>query len=127
MYKTDHKKELISIFEDNKDKSFSAVDLVIELKEKMNKTTIYRQLKSLEESSTIRRIYNPKTETYEYQYANGCSSHLHLKCKKCGEIIHLSCSEANAFISHIYENHGFVIDNLSTTVFGICKECLKNV
>ena len=28
MYKTDHKKELISVFENNKDRTFSAVDLV---------------------------------------------------------------------------------------------------
>ncbi len=124
MYKTDHKLELINIFENNKDKTYSAVALVEELKEKMNKTTIYRQLKSLEKNSTIRRVYNPNTETYEYQYSNGCNSHLHLKCKSCGNVIHLSCSEANSFMEHIYENHGFRIDNLSTTIFGICKECM---
>ena len=61
MYKTDHKLELINIFENNKDKTYSAVALVEELKEKMNKTTIYRQLKSLEKNSTIRRVYNPNT------------------------------------------------------------------
>ena len=125
MYKTDHKKELISVFENNKDRTFSAVDLVEEFKEKMNKTTIYRQLKSLEDNSTIRRVYNPKTEGYEYQYSNGCNSHLHLKCKKCGKVIHLSCKDAEIFMNHIYETHGFIIDNLSTTIFGICKECMK--
>ena len=45
MYSTNHKKQLIDLFEQNKDSVFSATYLVDNLKNTMNKATVYRQLK----------------------------------------------------------------------------------
>lgn len=123
MYKTEHKKALIEIFEANNTKSFSAVQLVDDLSDIMNKATIYRQLKSLEEDMVIRKVYNTDLKMYEYQYANNCHEHFHLKCAKCGKTIHLECKEANSFVKHIYETHGFSINQYSSDINGICKDC----
>lgn len=123
MYKTDHKRLLIDIFENNKAKSYSAVKLICDLDNVMNKATIYRQLKSLEEEKIIRKVYNNDLKMYEYQYADDCHNHFHLKCVKCGKITHLKCSEANSFVNHIYEAHGFSINQYSSDINGICKDC----
>lgn len=125
MYNTEKKELLLNIFKTNKDRSFSATTLVTDLKDSINKATIYRQLKMLEEKAIIRKTYNNETNSYEYQYATNCREHLHLKCEKCGNIIHLSCKEANLFINHILKNHGFCIDQYSSNITGICKECMQ--
>ncbi len=125
MYKTNHRKLLIDIFEENKNKSFTTTYLVDNLKDSMNKTTIYRQLKLLEEEKIIRKMYNDEVQVYEYQYYKNCDNHLHLKCKNCGRITHLTCMDASIFIHHILETHGFSIDQLTSTLYGTCKEFLS--
>lgn len=124
MYNTEKKKLLIDLFENNKDKSYQANELISDFKTDMNKATIYRQLQKLEDAKVIRKVYNEKTKTYEYQYANNCSNHLHLKCIKCGNLIHLSCQEADLFINHILNIHGFSVNQFSSSINGICKECI---
>ena len=123
MYSTEHKRLLINIFEENKEISFSAGYLVDNLKDSMNKATVYRQLKSLEEEHIIRKNFNNESNSYEYQLAKNCNEHLHLKCRNCGKIIHLECKEAVGFINHIFETHGFSINQYFTSIEGICKEC----
>lgn len=123
MYKTDHKKVLMNLFESNPDNTYSGKALVDSLKNEMNKATVYRQLKALEDEDYIRKIYNPKDNSYEYQYSENCHEHFHLMCKECGRIIHLTCKEANVFISHISAEHSFLIDPDSTSISGLCKEC----
>lgn len=123
MYCTEHKKLLIDIFEANEDVAFSANYLVDNLKNKMNKATIYRQLKSLEEEQIIRKNFNDESNSYEYQLARNCSEHLHLKCRVCGKITHLECKEAAGFIRHIFETHGFSVNQYFTSIEGVCREC----
>lgn len=125
MYETNKKRLLYSLFENNKDETYLATDLVDNLSDDMNKATIYRQLKKLEEKKLIRKTFNEKKNSYEYQYAQKCSEHLHLKCAGCGKNIHLSCSEANSFVNHIMDNHGFIINQYSSSILGLCKECNK--
>ena len=124
MYNTEKKKLLLDLFEKNQNKKYPATTLVEDLKDEMNKATIYRQLQKLEQAKIIRKIYNEKIKAYEYQYSYNCSEHLHLKCIKCGNIIHLSCNEANIFINHILNNHGFSINQFTSSINGICKECI---
>ena len=57
MYNTEKKELLLNIFKTNKDKAFTATSLVTDLKDTINKATIYRQLKALEEKSIIRKNY----------------------------------------------------------------------
>lgn len=123
MYQTEHKKLLIDLFENNKEKSYSASYLVEKFSGKINKATIYRQLQNLEASKILRKTYDTEKETHVYQYNNDCGNHLHLLCANCGKIIHLNCGEANSFISHTIKEHEFYIDLLKSNIIGICKEC----
>lgn len=123
MYNTTKKQVLIDLFGQNQDSYYSAKDITNKLADKMDKATIYRQLQRLENENYIRKTYNDKTGSYEYQYSNDCDSHFHLKCSSCGRIIHLRCSDANVFTAHILDTHGFKISQNNTTLYGLCKEC----
>ena len=123
MYNTSNQQKLLDIFTNNKDKTFTGVELVELLKDEMNKATIYRQLNKLEENNEIIKFYNSKDDIYEYQLYQHCNQHLHLKCLKCGKIVHLKCDETEGFLSHIEKHHGFSVDKETTIIYGICKEC----
>ena len=123
MYNTSNQQMLLDIFINNKEKTFTAIELIDLLKDKMNKATIYRQLIKLEESKDIIKFYNNLDDIYEYQLYQECKEHLHLKCVKCGKVVHLKCGETNAFLSHIKDYHGFNVDKMKTVIYGICKEC----
>lgn len=123
MYKTNKHEIIVELFKNNSNTSFPATVLVDKFSDKMNKATIYRQLKSLESSNYISKTYNQSTKTYEYQLANDCKNHLHLKCVNCGRIIHLECHEAKLLIEHINNEHGFTINQYESTFYGLCKEC----
>ena len=49
--------------------------------------------------------------------------HLHLKCVKCGKIIHLECHFMEEISHHIEESHGFTLQCKNSILYGVCKEC----
>ncbi len=123
MYKTKTRDSIINFFKDNKQVSFSSIDLISYFKGKIDKATIYRNLKTLESELIIHKVYNEKTNLYEYQLSDDCLNHFHLKCLKCGKTIHLKCSEANEFINHISIEHSFIVKESMTTIYGMCEWC----
>lgn len=123
MYNTKSKEKLYSFFIINKEKSFSGNDLIDIFSDEMDKSTIYRQLKKLENKKFLRKSFNSNRNIYEYQYLNSLNENLHLTCNKCGKTINLNCKIADSFMAHILNDHGFNIDNYSSTIYGLCKEC----
>ena len=89
----------------------------------IDKATIYRNLKRLEDEQIIHKVFNEKTNLYEYSLSIDCDNHFHLKCLKCGKTIHLECSEANEFINHISNEHSFMVKESMTTLYGVCERC----
>ena len=62
--------------------------------------------------------------TYQYvEHGHKCDSHLHLKCVRCGRIIHLECGFMDEISEHIYKDHGFELQCKNSILYGICKEC----
>ena len=122
MYNTEQKKMIIDYFINNKDKSFTASELIIHFTDRINKATIYRKLSSLENEGIITKSFNEIEEVFEYRYSLECKNNMHLICKKCRKLEHLKCNDVNNFIGHILSLHNFNID-LSTTLYGVCKEC----
>ena len=47
----------------------------------------------------------------------------HLKCEKCGKLLHLHCEELDHIGGHLFEEHGFKLDPLRTVFYGVCEEC----
>ena len=125
MYKTYSRNALSEFFKENKHNSYTSLDLIEIFKDSINKATIYRNLKYLEDNGFIHKTYDDKKQVYEYMYADDCDRHFHLKCIKCGKIIHLHCDDADEFISHIKNEHNFSISENITTIYGVCEECEK--
>lgn len=91
-------------------------------------TTIYRHLDRLVEQGLVRKytVDGSTGACFQYEQNNdSCREHFHLKCEKCGCLIHLECSHLDRIYNHIYESHGFRINAFRTVFYGICKECAE--
>ena len=91
-----------------------------------NPTTVYRYLDKLAKDGTVIKYVAEKGCQAAYQYVEpgrGCEQHLHLKCVKCGKIIHLECHFMEEISHHIEESHGFTLQCKNSILYGVCKEC----
>lgn len=125
-YNTEQRKIIKDFLIENENKFVNAEQIMEYLKKKnqiVGLTTIYRFLKILEESNSVRTEIINHTKHYQY-ISSKCSNHFHLKCKKCGKTIHLYCEEFESVSNHIKEEHKFNLDN-NTMIYGLCDKCLK--
>lgn len=88
--------------------------------------TIYRHLEKLAARGVIRKYRLDGMAGACYQYHSekeGCDSHLHLKCEKCGRLIHLEDEDMRSFQLHIQQTHGFHTNFAKTVIYGLCNSC----
>ena len=131
-YQTEQKKRLIAFLAENENRQFSAEELSVLLEKEGDdagktpgKSTVYRLVSELTEEGMLRRF--PRSEgsgwTYQYHRVSDCMGHLHLKCEKCGTLLHLECGMSKELLAHIESEHGFLVDNQKTVLFGLCAAC----
>lgn len=128
-YLTAQRKELISFFEKNTDKQFSAKEILDQLKDKaITLSSVYRNLIYLEEKGFIRRcIKDYSNEAYfQYMHSPECSNSIHLTCAKCGKIFHLDEKTASDLTDAVKNKYDFEITRPKTIISGICKSCKNN-
>ncbi len=128
-YKTKQQQAILKFLMNNQD-SHVTVSQISDYLETENThvgvTTIYRHLDKLLEKGLVRKYTVDGTTSACFQYSNlnaECKQHFHLKCEKCGKLIHLNCSHAAEMCRHIYDEHGFGVDLFRTVFYGICSEC----
>ena len=51
----------------------------------------------------------------------------HLKCEKCGKLLHLQCDMLEHIDAHLEEDHGFLLDTKRTVFYGICGDCRRKM
>lgn len=89
--------------------------------------TIYRQLEKLEKEGLVRKYILDGKSGSCFQFVDNendhCDDHYHLKCEKCGKLIHLQCKTLDTLEEHVYEDHGFRINPLKTVFYGVCPDC----
>lgn len=123
-YNTKQRECIVEYLKNNSNKFMKAEDIEKYVKQcnlNISQATIYRTLKKLEEDEVV--IVEVKNLTKYYQYTNkNCENHYHLKCSKCGKLIHFECEDFNNIIKHIAEEHKFNIDAKSI-IYGICDKC----
>ncbi len=131
-YKTKHKAQMQEYLENRGSVHFTAADVSGYFLSKgtpMGKTTVYRQLEELLAEGRIKKYVIDENSSACYEYLGaGCErpDAYHLKCEKCGRLIHLECDEITAFEEHIAEHHRFKVDRGRTVFYGICEECLSD-
>ena len=86
---------------------------------------MYRIVSDMVEEGTIRRITDPHSRRVSYQYieSSHCSEHLHLKCQKCGKLIHLDNETTHSLQDILMKAKNFNIDE-SAMLFGRCESCI---
>ena len=127
MYNTKQKQILIDYFIKNSDKHYSIKEITDAVSDyKIGKSTVYRLIDKMTKDGSVRRFNGNDGKSVLYQYIgnnHGCDKHFHLKCTKCGLLIHLECEYMNRFNKHIEADHKFEIDNSKTLIYGICSNC----
>ncbi len=94
--------------------------------ESVGRTTVYRCLENMVKDGKVRKYVRQSGESACYQYissTNDCKEHFHLKCEKCGKLIHVDCEHMNELSTHIEKEHAFAVDRLKTVLYGVCGEC----
>ena len=128
IYKTYQREILIGFLRSRADTEFSAEEITQALCGKeIGKSTIYRLLSGLcRTGEIVRTSGNGKKVFYRYiDRTRKCDAHFHLKCNRCGRIIHLECELMEELAAHIAGEHGFRPDPGTTIISGICCECEK--
>ena len=132
-YNTKQKEKLVDFLINNKDKHTTVQEISAYLSTEgspLGTATIYRQLDKLVESGVVRKfVIDGKTGAC-YQYIENeheCREHFHLKCLRCGRLIHLNCDHLMSINKHIEEHHGFIIDPSQTVFYGRCTDCSAGV
>lgn len=128
-YNTKQKTAIMRVIKCVGDKHFTVDSLCEMLSQKgetVGRTTVYRCLEKLSEDGVLRKYAASSGESACYQYLEEkqhCHEHFHLKCEKCGSLIHMECDEMKVLAAHIKSHHGFCLNPLKTVIYGICEDC----
>ncbi len=125
-YNTKQRSQLLDYLANHKEKCFSAKELIKNEEIKLGEATIYRTLAKFVGDGTVKKFISPGSDGALYQYnsdTDECSSHFHLKCIACGELIHMECAMMQEITDHVRLHHGFVIDNSKSVLYGLCTIC----
>lgn len=128
-YATASRKKILDFLKSNSDRTVTVTDIDSYLKRndsEVNITTIYRYLDKLAKEGTVIKYVAEKGSQAVYQYVehgHRCEEHLHLKCVKCGMIIHLECAFMDEIAEHIGKEHGFMLQCKNSIIYGLCEKC----
>ena len=131
-YTTASRTKILEYLKKNGDRTVNVNDISNYLKEnqsEVNITTIYRYLDKLAKEGTVIKYVAEKGNQAVYQYVeqgHHCVEHLHLKCVKCGCIIHLECDFMREIAEHIKKDHGFELQCKNSIIYGMCSKCQEN-
>lgn len=120
--KTKSVNTILSIFEHSQE-ALSVVDLVGQLKNEMNKTTVYRILERLENDGTI-HSFSGSNGLRWYAKCQDCTAqhhhdvHPHFECNDCGKV---ECLDVNIPIPQLKNRH---IDTATIMLTGQCTDCM---
>lgn len=127
IYKTGKRTRIIEFLSDNSDKSYTLEEICDVMTDGGHgKSTVYRLVSELVGEGIITRISDGRTRHCTYQYVSGelCHTHLHLKCKGCGRLMHLDEEVSASFEKAVELIGGFRIDD-GAFLFGTCRDCAE--
>ncbi len=88
----------------------------------VNESSIYRNLKKLEEASIIHSI--PGSGDFQsFEMIKKGHHHHHISCSKCQKIQCLTACELGKILKSMAEKVGFQLTNHSVELVGLCKNC----
>jgi Fur family ferric uptake transcriptional regulator len=126
-YNTRQKERILHYLASLGDRHVTINDLVVHFQQggpAIGRTTIYRHLEKLVYTGMIRKYIQDEGACYQYiDNSQHCREHFHLKCEKCGALLHLRCRTLDKTQRHILKEHHFKINALRTVFYGRCEKC----
>ena len=129
-YTTSNKEKVSDFFIRNRNRQFTAdaaLDKLSATGFPIPKSSFYRIIANLTKKGVLKRFEAEGSDRFAYQYANfdpECENHFHLKCSKCGLLVHLECEKLSEVKEHIHKKHGFIIGG-DGIINGVCERCEK--
>ena len=128
-YNTEQRAALLSFLTENPDKTFSAKEIAQALAGRnISKSSVYRNIAELEAEQKIKRVTKAGSHESFYQFCGNasCRNHIHLSCTKCGKIFHMEHEQTERLLNALESSDGFELSVGETTLYGVCRECVKN-
>ena len=126
-YTTGKRKMIIDFLSENRERAYTLEEICAHLTDEgKGKSTVYRLVSELVAEERIARISDGRTRHCTYQYVGGeaCHSHLHLRCKGCGKLVHLDKTVSERFERTVRMLGGFLIDE-GAFLLGTCESCAE--
>lgn len=123
-YRTRQRESLLDFLAQNRDRQFS-VEEIAAAAGGISLSAVYRNINQLVAEDSVRRFQKEGSRKFRYQYmaGGGCEDCLHLKCEKCGGILHLDAESAELLERVLRKNQSFSLDRRRTVLFGCCASC----
>jgi len=129
IYQTEQRKRLLAFLQKNPDGQYAIEEIIVHLAGEgaPGKSTVYRLMSKLVEEGRVRRYTKGNGRQFLYQLIDGenCHDHWHLKCIRCGKLIHMDVDTTSFMQQSVRSKHHFFIDGDRTLLFGQCEECIS--
>lgn len=100
------------------------LDALRKKKQRVNKTTVYRELEFLEEQEVVREVQLGQ-DRKRFELTDGPHHH-HIRCLSCGIIVDVSIpNELSTATKHIQKQTAFKVLDHSLEFVGVCRDCQK--
>ena len=131
-YKTAAHSTMLSFLEKNCSKAMTVSEIVEQMHadpscpKPPSESTAYRIIKELVAEGRVKRTVNGIGREFVYQLTDSeeCADHLHMKCRVCGELLHMHHESSEKLAESLLEDEGFTLDT-GMVLTGVCGKCKK--
>lgn len=123
-YKTSQRKRLYEFLAQNRNRQLTVEDISRCLTG-ISISAVYRNINQLVAEGSVKRFHSDGSRKLLYQYfgTGDCAEHLHLKCDKCGTILHMNNDAFKNFVTVLEKVGNFNLDKKKSLLVGHCKSC----
>ena len=92
-YRTKQREMILQFFAAHPGECFCAKDLIEQKSISVGTATLYRTLTLLSQEGKLKKYTESggSSAFYQYNESESCHYHFHLKCLRCGQLIHMDC------------------------------------
>ena len=123
-YNTNQRQIIVDFLKNNSETQYT-IEQIASKTVSVGKSTVYRLINKMVDEGVVRRTVKGNSRQFLYQYAAtaGCASHLHMKCRECGKILHMDDERSKDLMNLLQESTKFDLDIKETLLMGTCEKC----
>lgn len=130
-YKTEQKSELLKFLEENSDRAMTIDQICEEMAKRPDykcppgKSTVYRLVSRLADEDMVKQFTDGMGRKTSFQITggSGCVSHIHMKCTRCGKLLHMSDEVTTSLCRQVAGSDSFTVSTKDTVLYGVCGAC----